>query len=143
MAKELRLEIVTPDRAVVSTDVEYVGAPGVLGEFGVLPGHVPFLSALGVGNLHYVKDGKTFYVFVSGGFAEVSGDKVTVLAEVAERAEDIDLERARRAEERARARLTKQQEAIDNARATAALQRAMARMSCRTAAQGAGTVSRA
>lgn len=139
MAKELRLEIVTPDRAVVSTDVEYVGAPGVLGEFGVLPGHVPFLSALGVGNLHYNKGGKTYYVFVSGGFAEVSGDKVTVLAEVAERAEEIDMERARRAEERARERVTKQQEALDGARAQAALQRAMARMSCRSAAQGAGT----
>jgi F-type H+-transporting ATPase subunit epsilon len=143
MAKELRLEIVTPDRLVVSSDVEYVGAPGVLGEFGVLPGHVPFLSALGVGNLHYNKDGKTYYVFVSGGFAEVSGDKVTVLAEVAERAEEIDVERARRAEERARARITKQQDAINTARANAALQRAMARMSARTAAQSAGTVSRA
>ncbi len=143
MAKELRLEIVTPDRLVVSSDVEYVAAPGVLGEFGVLPGHVPFLSALGVGNLHYNLGGKTYYVFVSGGFAEVSGDKVTVLAEVAERAEEIDVERARRAEERARARITKQQEAVDNARAAAALQRAIARMSCRTAAQGAGTCSRA
>lgn len=141
MAKELRLEIVTPDRMVVSSDVEYVGAPGVLGEFGVLPGHVPFLSALGVGNLHYNKGGKTYYVFVSGGFAEVSGDKVTVLAEVAERAEEIDVERARRAQERAKERVSKQQEAIDNARATAALQRAMARMTCRSAAQSAGTCS--
>ena len=136
MAKELRLEIVTPDRAVVSTDVEYVGAPGVLGEFGVLPGHVPFLSALGVGNLHYNKGGKTYYVFVSGGFAEVSGDKVTVLAEVAERAEEIDMERARRAQERARARVTKQQEAVDSARAQAALQRAMARMKARGVGSG-------
>ena len=141
MAKELRLEIVTPDRLVVSSDVEYVGAPGVLGEFGVLPGHVPFLSALGVGNLHYNKGGKTYFVFVSGGFAEVSGDKVTVLAEVAERAEEIDVERARRAQERAKERVSKQQEAIDNARATAALQRAMVRMSCRNAAQSAGTCS--
>lgn len=139
MAKELRLEIVTPDRLVVSSDVEYVGAPGVLGEFGVLVGHVPFLSALGIGNLHYNVGGKTYYVFVAGGFAEVSGDKVTVLAEVAERAEEIDIERARRAEERARVRKTKQQEAIDDARASAALQRAMARMSCRNAAQTAGT----
>ncbi|WP_243312649.1 F0F1 ATP synthase subunit epsilon [Fundidesulfovibrio agrisoli] len=142
MAKELRLEIVTPDRLVVSSDVEYVGAPGVLGEFGVLAGHVPFLSALGIGNLHYNVDGKTFYVFVAGGFAEVSGNKVTVLAEVAEKAEEIDVERARRAEERARTRKVKQQEAIDDARVNAALQRALARMSCRTAAQTAGTCSR-
>ena len=139
MAKELRLEIVTPDRLVMSADVEYVGAPGVLGEFGVLPGHVPFLSALGIGNLHYNQGGKTYYVFVSGGFAEVSGDKVTVLAEVAERAEEIDMERARHAEERARARITKREEALNAARANAALQRALARISARSAAQSAGT----
>jgi len=140
MAKELRLDIVTPDRLVFSSDVEYVGAPGILGEFGVLPGHVSFLSALGIGNLYYKIGGKTFYVFVAGGFAEVNGDKVTVLAEVAERAEEIDVERARRAEERARQRMTRQQEAIDNARATAALQRALARMSARTNAASAGTL---
>lgn len=141
MAKELRLEIVTPDRMVLAADVEYVGAPGVLGEFGVLPGHVPFLSALGIGNLYFKKGGKTFYVYVSGGFAEVyKGEKVTVLAEVAERAEEIDIERARRAEERARQRITQHQESLDNARAQAALHRALARMSCRTNAQSAGTI---
>lgn len=138
MAKELRLEIVTPDRMVLSSEVEYVGAPGILGAFGVLPGHVPFLSALGIGNLHYTKDGKTHYVFVSGGFAEVTGQKVTVLAEVAEKAEEIDVERARRAQERARQRLERQQEAIDNARAQAALQRAVARLSCINLPGGAG-----
>ncbi|GAB6038304.1 F0F1 ATP synthase subunit epsilon [Fundidesulfovibrio butyratiphilus] len=141
MAKELRLEIVTPDRMVLSADVEYVGAPGVLGEFGVLPGHVAFLSALGIGNLFYKKGGRTYYVYVSGGFAEVSnGEKVTILAEVAERAEEIDVERARRAEERARQRISQRQEQLDHARAQAALQRAIARMSCKTHAQSAGTL---
>lgn len=138
MAKELRLEIVTPDRMVLSSDVEYVGAPGILGAFGVLPGHVPFLSALGIGNLHFIKDGRTHYVFVSGGFAEVTGKKVTVLAEVAERAEEIDVERARRAQERARQRLERQKDAIDHARAQASLQRAMARLACTNLPGGAG-----
>ena len=81
MSKKLLLEIVTPDRKVLSQDVDYVGAPGALGEFGVLPNHIPFLSALGIGNLYYKDDGRTHYVFVSGGFAEVTPEKVTVLAE--------------------------------------------------------------
>ena len=139
MSNQMKLEIVTPDRKVLSQDVEYVGAPGIGGEFGVLPGHVPFLSALGIGNLYYKVGGKTHFVFVSGGFAEVSGNKVTVLAEVAERAAEIDVERARKARERAEARVQKQQENVNNARAQASLQRAMARMRCRTSAEGAGT----
>jgi F-type H+-transporting ATPase subunit epsilon len=129
MAKELHLELVTPDRMVFSSSVEYVGAPGILGEFGVLPGHVLFLTALGIGNLHYNKDGKKHYVFISGGFAEVTGEKMSVLAEVAERADEIDVDRARRAEQRARERLAMQKDNIDHARAQAALQRAMARLS--------------
>jgi F-type H+-transporting ATPase subunit epsilon len=128
MARELLLEVVTPDRLVISQSVEYVGAPGIAGEFGVLPGHIPFLSALGIGNLHFKLGGKNFYIFVSGGFAEVSSEKVTVLAEVAERAEDIDIERARRAEERARERLAKSQDNVDYTRARAALQRAISRL---------------
>jgi len=89
MSKKLLLEIVTPDRKVLSQDVDYVGAPGALGEFGVLPNHIPFLSALGIGNLYYKDSGKTHYVFVSGGFAEVSPDKVTILAEAAEKAANV------------------------------------------------------
>jgi len=139
MSKKLLLEIVTPDRKVLSQDVEYVGAPGAMGEFGVLPNHVPFLSALGIGNLYYKDDGKTHYVFVSGGFAEVTPDKVTVLAEAAEKAADIDLERARRAQERALQRLQRAQEKIDYARAQAALRRSMARLSCHTSGEKAGT----
>lgn len=139
MAKKLLLEIVTPDRKVLSQEVDYVGAPGALGEFGVLPSHIPFLSALGVGNLYYKDTGKTHYVFVAGGFAEVSGDKVTVLAEVAETAAEIDVERARRAQERALARLARQEDKVNYARTQAALRKALARISCAEAGKRAGT----
>jgi F-type H+-transporting ATPase subunit epsilon len=139
MSKKLLLEIVTPDRKVLSQDVDYVGAPGALGEFGVLPNHIPFLSALGIGNLYYKDAGKTHYVFVSGGFAEVSPDKVTILAEAAEMATDIDTERARKAQERAQQRLARAQDKIDHARAQAALRRSLARLSCRNSGDRAGT----
>lgn len=139
MSKKLLLEIVTPDRKVLSQDVDYVGAPGALGEFGVLPNHIPFLSALGVGNLYYKDSGKTHYVFVSGGFAEVSPEKVTILAEAAEKAAEIDVERARKAQDRAQQRLARSQEKIDYARAQAALRRSLARMSCRSSGEKAGT----
>ncbi len=139
MAKKLMLEIVTPDRKVLSQEVDYVGAPGALGEFGVLPSHIPFLSALGIGNLYYKDGGKTFYVFVAGGFAEVSANKVTVLAEVAETAAEIDVERARKAQERAAARFAQQQEKFNYARAQAALRRALVRVTCAEAGKRAGT----
>lgn len=139
MANTLLLEIVTPDRKVLSEDVEYVGAPGALGEFGVLPNHIPFLSALGIGNLHFKNGGKSYYVFVAGGFAEVSGNKMTVLAEVAEKASEIDIDRARKARERAEQRTAKVKENVDWARNQAALRRAMARMSCRESGSQAGT----
>ncbi len=139
MSNQIQLEIVTPDRKVLSENVDYVGAPGIVGEFGVLPNHIPFLSALGVGNLYYKLGGKTHYVFIAGGFAEVGPDRVTVLAEVAERAAEIDLERARKARERAEARMQKRADDVNFARAEASLQRAMARMRCRASAEGAGT----
>jgi F-type H+-transporting ATPase subunit epsilon len=135
----IKLEVVTPDRLVISRDVDYVGAPGIAGEFGVLPGHIPFLSALGVGNLYYKVAGKNHYVFLAGGFAEVSGGKVTVLAESAEKAAEIDVERARKARERAEERLRRQRDEVDFARAQAALQRAIARIGCRDSASSAGT----
>jgi F-type H+-transporting ATPase subunit epsilon len=131
---QLLLEIVTPDKLVLSQDVEYVGAPGLLGEFGVMANHIPFLSALGIGSLMYKAGGKANYVFVSGGFAEVSGNKVTILAEVAERPEDIDVERARKAQERAKQRLEREKEQVDFARAQAAMQRAFYRMKVRETA---------
>ncbi|MHC1713633.1 MAG: F0F1 ATP synthase subunit epsilon [Solidesulfovibrio sp.] len=129
MAKTLLLEIVTPDRLVLSLDVDSVCAPGVLGDFTVLPLHIPFLSSLRVGSISYRLEGKLHYIFVSGGFAEVNQTKTLILAEVAERPEEIDVERARRARERAAARLeAERREKIDYARAKAALQRAVTRI---------------
>jgi F-type H+-transporting ATPase subunit epsilon len=92
MAGNIRLEIVTPQKSVVSEDAQIVVAPGTLGEFGVLVGHTPFLSTLKVGTLRYTDaKGNEHYVFVSGGFAEALPDKVTILAESAERRRDIDI----------------------------------------------------
>ena len=139
MANSIKLEIVTPDRKLLSEEVEYVGAPGINGEFGVLPNHIPFLSALGIGSLYYKKNGKRYYVFVAGGFAEVTPTKVSVLAEVAEKAEEIDLERARKARERAEMRLKEQKDREAYARTRAALARALQRMKCRECAREAGT----
>ncbi|MEM3153053.1 MAG: F0F1 ATP synthase subunit epsilon [Candidatus Nitrosocaldus sp.] len=96
------LEIVTPDRVLVRDEVDIVEAPGTLGEFGVLPGHIQFFTTLEIGEIRYQKDGKTRYIACGGGFAEVYGDRVTMLLDVGECAEDIDIERAKRAEARAR-----------------------------------------
>ena len=125
----LQLDIVTPDQLVLSSPVDYVGAPGIQGEFGVLPGHVPFLSALAIGALHYKADGKERHVFVSGGFAEVSDNKVTILAESAEAADCIDFTRAEAARKRAEQRLTDRADNLNLVRASAALNRAVARLS--------------
>ena len=129
MAENITLEVVTPEKAVISEEAQIVVAPGTLGEFGVLIGHTPFLTSLKVGNIHY-KDanGDERYVFVSGGFAEALPDKVTVLAESAERRRDIDTERAQAALERAQSRLGQEGENIDFARAKAAMDRAMSRL---------------
>jgi F-type H+-transporting ATPase subunit epsilon len=131
MAGSIRLEIVTPEKTVVSEDVQIVMAPGSLGEFGVLIGHTPFLTALKTGAVRYTdSQGGEHMVFVSGGFAEALPTKVTILAESAERRRDIDLERARAALERAQKRLAEQRskEEFDFVRAQAALQRAMLRL---------------
>jgi len=131
MAGSIRLEIVTPEKTVVSEDVQIVMAPGVLGEFGVLIGHTPFLTALKTGVVRYSDSrGGEHMVFVSGGFAEALPQKVTILAESAERRRDIDVERARAALERAQKRLAEQRskEEFDFVRAQTALQRALIRL---------------
>ena len=126
--KELLLEVVTPDRLVLSTEAEVVVCPGVEGQFGVLPGHIPFLSALEIGEMYYKAGGKTEYLAVSGGFAEVTGEKVTIVAESAEMGREIDVERAKRAQERAEKRLAAAKtENIDWARAEAAMRRSLMR----------------
>ncbi len=121
------LEIITPDRVVVSREVDMVVVPGVEGEFGVLEDHVAFLSGVVPGELRYTVNGKTEYCAVMEGFAEVSNNKVSILVDAAERAEEIDVERAKRALERAKERLEKK-EGVDIARAEAAFRRAMARL---------------
>jgi F-type H+-transporting ATPase subunit epsilon len=126
--KELLLEVVTPDRLVLSTEADVVVCPGVEGQFGVLVGHIPFLSALEIGEMYYRKGGQTEYLAVSAGFAEVTGSKVTIVAEAAEKGREIDVERAMRAKERAEKRLAAAKTAeIDWARAEAALRRSMVR----------------
>ena len=125
----VRFELATPNRLVVSEDVEEVVAPGLQGYFGVLPGHVPFLTSLQSGEVAYRVGRTEQYLAVSGGFAEVQGDRVTILAERAERPEEIDRERALRARQRAERRLQgKTQEEIDYTRALAAFSRALARL---------------
>lgn len=127
MENKLKLEIVTPYGLVLSDEVNEITAAGTEGEFGVLPGHVPFVTTLKIGMLTLKKDNKTEYVFVNSGYAEVLPDKVVILADSAERAEDIDVERAKAAMKRAEERL-KQAEKIDFARAMAALERATVRI---------------
>lgn len=107
MAETILLEIVTPDRLVLSEEVDEVTAPGVEGEFGVLPGHTPFLTTLKVGELTYRKGKEIHHMAVSWGYAEITPKKVTILAEAAEIAAEIDIERAKAAMEKAEKELKK------------------------------------
>lgn len=129
----MRFELATPTRLLVSEEVDEVVAPGSEGYFGVLPGHAPFLTTLGAGEVTYRQGRQEQTIVVAGGFAEVRGDRVIILAEVAERPEDIDRERAERALRRAEHRLAGQSadgepEEIDYPRAMAALSRAQSRL---------------
>jgi F-type H+-transporting ATPase subunit epsilon len=131
MAEKISLEVVTPKGAIVSEEVDIVTAPGFAGEFGVLANHAPFLSTIKIGTLHYKKDGTEEELMVSGGFCEVSNNKITFLVESAEHGHEIDVDRALQAKERAEKRLLQareQQEKIDRTRAEAAMQRALARL---------------
>ena len=105
MAGKILLEVVTPEKMLLSQDVDMVIAPGSEGEFGVLPGHCHFLSTLRIGELRYQTSDIWHYMSVLWGFAEVTPTKVTVMAEVAEKAEDIDVGRAQQAVELAEQRL--------------------------------------
>jgi len=129
MAEELLLEIVTPEKLAYSGTVDEVTCPGSEGEFGVLRGHASLLSAIKFGELSYLKDGKRVSYAVNTGYAEVTGSKVTVLVETAERADQIDVERARRAKEAAEQKLAKfAKEDPEYERAKIALERAEARL---------------
>ncbi len=129
MAESIKLEIVTPEKIVIDEQVQTATAPGSEGEFGVLPGHTPFLSTLKLGSVHYTdRDGEERYVFVSGGFAEVLPDKITVLAESAEKRQDIDGERAKDALARAQKRLEEKRADTDMVRVEASIARATLRL---------------
>jgi F-type H+-transporting ATPase subunit epsilon len=127
---KLHLEVVTPARVVLEKDVDSVVAPGSEGEFGVLPGHVSFLSGIVPGELRYTAGSEKEVLSVTAGFAEVFKNKVSILVDAAERVTEIDAERARKAMERAKERLSRDRsdKEIDFARAEAALRRAVARL---------------
>ncbi|MGV8057854.1 MAG: F0F1 ATP synthase subunit epsilon [Smithellaceae bacterium] len=105
MSDELILEIVTPEKMAFTGSVEEVTIPGTEGEFGVLRGHEAFLTSVDIGELNFTKDGKKTYYAVNTGYAEVTGSKVTILIETAERSDGIDKDRARKAKENAEARI--------------------------------------
>jgi F-type H+-transporting ATPase subunit epsilon len=124
----LTLAIVTPERALCHENVDEVEIPGTEGYFGVLPGHAPLLASLQVGQLWYRRGTEKWYLSIAFGFVEVLPDRVTVLARVAERAEDIDLGRAEAARERAQARLARPHIEMDFERARIALLKSLMRL---------------
>jgi F-type H+-transporting ATPase subunit epsilon len=131
MAQQIRLEVVTPTGAVVNDEVDIVNAPGYGGDFGVLANHAPFLSTVKIGLLSYQKGNQRENLMISGGFCEVSNNKITFLVESAEYGKQIDVDRAMKAKERAEKRLaqaSQQTDSVNRARAEAALQRALARI---------------
>lgn len=125
---KIRLEIITAERIVYSEDVDIVVAPGIEGELGILPHHASLMTMLQPGELRVRKDNEEESMFVSGGFLEVRGDKVIVLADVAERADEIDVARAEAAKRRAEERIAQYPTHVDHARAEAALIRSMMRL---------------
>ncbi len=131
MAQQIKLEVVTPTGAVVNDDVDIVNAPGYGGDFGVLANHAPFLSTIKIGILSYEQGNTRENLMISGGFCEVSNNKITFLVESAEFGNQIDVDRAMKAKERAEKRLAQaaqQDDSLNRARAEAALQRALARL---------------
>ena len=128
LPSHLAFELVTPGRAIVRERVDEVQIPGSQGYLGVLPGHTPLLTTLQVGELCFRQGDEMYYVSIAFGFAEILPDRVTVLAQIAERAEDVDVSRAQQAQRRARERLVKLESAIDFERARIALMKALTRL---------------
>ncbi|HKJ04089.1 MAG TPA: F0F1 ATP synthase subunit epsilon [Geopsychrobacteraceae bacterium] len=129
MAEKLQLEMVTPYKRVLSQEVDEITAPGFLGELGLLPGHTPLLTTMKIGDLSYRQGGEQFHVAVNWGYLEVENDTVTVLVETAEKADEIDLERAKAALGRAESALkTLSHEDKKFAVMEAALERALIRI---------------
>ena len=126
---DIRLDVVTAERMVYSDSVDMVVAPGFEGQLGILPHHTPLMTSLLPGELRIKKGGEEVSLVISGGFLEVRPDKVVVLADTAERADEIDVERAEAARRRAQERLSQERElGIDGARAEASLRRSLARL---------------
>jgi F-type H+-transporting ATPase subunit epsilon len=125
---QIDLQIVTPDRLIVQDQVDEVEVPGSEGYFGVLPGHTPLLASLAVGELWYRKGQEKTFLSIAYGFAEVLPDRVTILARLAERAEEIDAERAEAARRRAEERLAQPKSDLDYERARVALTKSLARL---------------
>ena len=130
---KLTLEIVSPDRALLREEVDEVVVPGSEGEFGVLPGHTPLLSTLKIGELWYRQGQERHYLAIAFGFVEVLPDRVTVLAQIGERAQEIDVQRAERAKQRAEQRLAQAQPQLtqvdfDIERARIALMKSLLRL---------------
>ena len=128
LPSSLTFELVTPDRALVREAVDEVQIPGMEGSLGVLPGHTPLLTTLQIGELWFRLGEEKFYVSVAFGFAEVLPDHVTILAQVAERAEDVDMARAEEAQRRAHERLDRTSGDIDFERARIALMKSLIRL---------------
>ena len=124
----MRLEIATAERVVYSEDVEILVAPGMDGQLGILPNHAPLLTALQPGEIRVVREGEESFMAVSGGFLEVMANRVTILADTAERAEEIDIERAEEAMRRAQERIESSVSAMDLQRALASIRRSQARL---------------
>ncbi|HWZ83182.1 MAG TPA: F0F1 ATP synthase subunit epsilon [Terriglobales bacterium] len=128
MSDTFQLEIVTPEKLVVNEAVEEAQIPGLGGYLGILPGHAPLITELAVGKITYKAQGVTKDLAVAWGFAEVLPDKVTMLAETAERPEEIDVARAQKAKERAEQMLKSNDPQLDYGRAQDALKRAETRL---------------
>ncbi len=134
----IELQIVTPERRIVHEQVDEVEVPGSEGYFGVLPGHTPMLASLTVGELWYRKGQEKFFLSIAFGFAEVLPDRVTILARIAERAEDISVERAEAARKRAEERIAQARSDIDYERARLALMKSIARLDVSSRVPGSG-----
>ena len=135
LPRHLTLQVVTPDRSVVTQEVDEVQIPGAEGYFGVLPGHTPLLAALKIGELWYRKGSQRYYLSIVFGFAEVLPDRVTILAELAERADEIDVARAEASKRRAEERIAKPSTEIDSERARIALAKSLVRLQVSTRAR--------
>lgn len=136
------LQIVTPERRIVQEQVDEVEIPGSEGYFGVLPGHTPLLASLAVGELWYRKGAEKFFLSIAFGFAEVLPDRVTILARIAERAEEISVERAESARKRAEERLVQSKSDMDYERARLSLMKSVARLQVSAQISGSGAAAK-